>query len=249
VIRAHREGHAASLFANWRYIGDREPNPDFILNREPWKHAKILLADRNFGCGSSRERAPKALREFGFRALVAPSFGGIFFNNCWRNGMVPVELELPDAPYIAVKFYTRPTWPHTEQLQTWTQDTVTKLATKANLVLLDAGLHTDDHGEMNLPTTHQIVSLKGKLTPQNNLAIQSAVLAKARAFVGTDPPAELAAAMKRAWTAFATTGDPGWPAYTTGRRAVARFGSGADPGREVIDDPRGDLRELWDGIR
>jgi para-nitrobenzyl esterase len=71
----------------------------------------------------------------------------------------------------------------------------------------------------------------------------------ARAFVGTDPPAELAAAMKRAWTAFATTGDPGWPAYTTGRRAVARFGSGADPGREVIDDPRGDLRELWDGIR
>jgi len=99
--------------------------------------------------------------------------------------VVPVELELPDAPYIAVKFYTRPTWPHTEQLQTWTQDTVTKLATKANLVLLDAGLHTDDHGEMNLPTTHQIVSLKGKLTPQNNLAIQSAVLAKARAFVGT----------------------------------------------------------------
>ena len=55
--------------------------------------------------------------------------------------------------------------------------------------------------------------------------------------------------MRRAWTAFATTGDPGWPAYTTGRRAVARFGSGAGPGREVIDDPRGDLRELWDGIR
>jgi para-nitrobenzyl esterase len=71
----------------------------------------------------------------------------------------------------------------------------------------------------------------------------------ARAFVGTDPPAELAAAMRRAWTAFATTGDPGWPAYTAGRRAVARFGSGSGPGREVIDDPRGDLRELWDGIR
>ena len=71
----------------------------------------------------------------------------------------------------------------------------------------------------------------------------------ARAFVGTDPPAELAAAMRRAWTAFATTGDPGWPAYTTDRRAVARFGSGTGPGPEVIDDPRGDLRELWDGIR
>jgi para-nitrobenzyl esterase len=55
--------------------------------------------------------------------------------------------------------------------------------------------------------------------------------------------------MRRAWTAFATTGDPGWPAYTTDRRAAARFGSGAGPGPEVIDDPRGDLRELWDGIR
>jgi para-nitrobenzyl esterase len=71
----------------------------------------------------------------------------------------------------------------------------------------------------------------------------------ARALVGTDPPAELAATMRRAWTAFATTGDPGWPAYTTDRRAAARFGSGAGPGPEVIDDPRGDLRELWDGIR
>lgn len=71
----------------------------------------------------------------------------------------------------------------------------------------------------------------------------------ARALVGTDPPTDLAAAMSRAWTAFVATGDPGWPAYTSGRRAVARFGSGARPGREVIDDPRGDLRELWDGIR
>ena len=101
LIRAHREGHAASLFANWRYIGDREPNPDFILNREPWKHAKILLADRNFGCGSSRESAPKALREFGFRAVIAPSFGGIFFNNSFRNGLLPVELPIEQVRALA----------------------------------------------------------------------------------------------------------------------------------------------------
>jgi para-nitrobenzyl esterase len=71
----------------------------------------------------------------------------------------------------------------------------------------------------------------------------------ARAFVGTDPPHELAAAMGRAWAAFVATGDPGWPAYTPDRRAVARFGSGTDPAVEVVDDPRGDLRALWDGIR
>jgi len=71
----------------------------------------------------------------------------------------------------------------------------------------------------------------------------------ARAFVGTDPPHELAAAIGRAWAAFVATGDPGWPAYTPDRRAVARFGSGTDPAVEVVDDPRGDLRALWDGIR
>ncbi len=63
----------------------------------------MLLADRNFGCGSSRERAPKALREFGFRAVLAPSFGGIFFNNCYRNGIVPVELPIEQVRRIAAE--------------------------------------------------------------------------------------------------------------------------------------------------
>ena len=101
LVRVHTEGYEASLFAYWRYIGEREPNPDFILNREPWKHAKILLADRNFGCGSSRESAPKALRQWGFRAVIAPSFGGIFFNNCFRNGLLPVELPIEQIREIA----------------------------------------------------------------------------------------------------------------------------------------------------
>lgn len=88
------KGYGAHLFANWRFLADGEPDPTFILNQPPYDRAQILLADRNFGCGSSRERAPKALREFGFRAVIAPSFGGIFFNNCFRNGIVPVMLPI-----------------------------------------------------------------------------------------------------------------------------------------------------------
>jgi 3-isopropylmalate/(R)-2-methylmalate dehydratase small subunit len=88
------KGYGAHLFNGWRFLADGTPNPEFILNQAPFDQSEILLADRNFGCGSSRERAPKALREFGFRAVIAPSFGGIFFNNCYRNGIVPVELPI-----------------------------------------------------------------------------------------------------------------------------------------------------------
>lgn len=88
------KGYGKHLFHHWRYLADGSPNPEFILNQPPYDRAQILLADRNFGCGSSRERAPKALREFGFRAVLAPSFGGIFYNNCFRNGIVPVELDI-----------------------------------------------------------------------------------------------------------------------------------------------------------
>jgi 3-isopropylmalate/(R)-2-methylmalate dehydratase small subunit len=95
------KGYGAHLFANLRFLKDGSPNPEFILNREPYNHAEILLADRNFGCGSSRERAPKALREFGFRALIAPSFGGIFFNNCFRNGILPVAIPIEKVKELA----------------------------------------------------------------------------------------------------------------------------------------------------
>ncbi len=95
-------GYGKMLFANQRFLGDdRTPDPAFILNRAPYDQALILLADRNFGCGSSRERAPKALREFGFRALIAPSFGGIFFNNFFRNGILAVELPIEAVRQIA----------------------------------------------------------------------------------------------------------------------------------------------------
>ncbi|MBV6416550.1 MAG: 3-isopropylmalate dehydratase small subunit 1 [Steroidobacteraceae bacterium] len=90
-----KTGLAEGLFANWRYKapGSREENPDFTLNREPYRHARILLAGANFGCGSSREHAVWALHEWGIRAIVAPSFGAIFAGNCVRNGILPVVLD------------------------------------------------------------------------------------------------------------------------------------------------------------
>jgi 3-isopropylmalate/(R)-2-methylmalate dehydratase small subunit len=103
IMRGSREGYGPGLFGYWRYIEDRTPNPEFILNQAPWKDATILLADRNFGCGSSREPAPKALRGYGFRAVIAPSFGGIFFNNCFRNGLLPVELPIEQIRLIAAQ--------------------------------------------------------------------------------------------------------------------------------------------------
>ena len=95
------KGYGKHLFHHWRYLPDETPNPAFLLNQAPYDRAEVLLADRNFGCGSSRERAPKALREFGFRAVIAPSYGGIFFNNCYRNGIVPVELPIEVVAEIA----------------------------------------------------------------------------------------------------------------------------------------------------
>ena len=97
------KGYGKHLFNGWRFLPDGRPNPEFVLNRAPYDRAQVLLADRNFGCGSSRERAPKALREFGFRAVIAPSFGGIFFNNCFRNGIVPVELPIEQVREIAAE--------------------------------------------------------------------------------------------------------------------------------------------------
>lgn len=95
------KGYGAHLFANARFDEQGAPNPAFVLNQAPFDTAQVLLADRNFGCGSSRERAPKALREFGIRCVIAPSFGGIFFNNCFRNGLLPVVLPADQVAELA----------------------------------------------------------------------------------------------------------------------------------------------------
>ncbi|EFH87069.1 3-isopropylmalate dehydratase small subunit [Ktedonobacter racemifer] len=89
-----RSGFASALFANWRYQGDdKTPNPEFVLNQPRYQGASILLSNDNFGCGSSREHAPWAILEYGFRCLIAPSFADIFYNNCFNNGMLPITLD------------------------------------------------------------------------------------------------------------------------------------------------------------
>ncbi len=95
IQRVSRQGLGDGLFAGWRYRapGSREPDPEFILNRDAYRDASILLAGANFGCGSSREHAVWALGEFGIRAVLAPSFGGIFRNNCTLNGILAVVAE------------------------------------------------------------------------------------------------------------------------------------------------------------
>jgi 3-isopropylmalate/(R)-2-methylmalate dehydratase small subunit len=90
--RIERTGFGQYLFFDWRYDG-KEPNAEFELNRPEAKGATILLARRNFGCGSSREHAPWALEDYGFRALIAPSFADIFYNNCFKNGLLPIRLD------------------------------------------------------------------------------------------------------------------------------------------------------------
>jgi len=108
--RVSREGLGEGLFANWRYrdVAAREEDRDFVLNREPFRHATILLAGDNFGCGSSREHAVWALKDFGFRAVIAPGFGSIFYGNCVRNGILPVRLAEPDIEAIALHVDAEP---------------------------------------------------------------------------------------------------------------------------------------------
>jgi 3-isopropylmalate/(R)-2-methylmalate dehydratase small subunit len=96
-----RTGFGPNLFDEWRYLdrgepgqdpATRRPNPDFVLNQPRYAGASVLLARANFGCGSSREHAPWALGQYGFRAIIAPSYADIFFNNCFKNGLLPIQL-------------------------------------------------------------------------------------------------------------------------------------------------------------
>jgi 3-isopropylmalate/(R)-2-methylmalate dehydratase small subunit len=91
--RIERTGYEDALFFDWRFLPDGSPNPDFELNRPEYQGASVLIAGRNFGCGSSREHAPWALHDYGIKAVIAPSFGDIFRNNCYQNGMLPVQLS------------------------------------------------------------------------------------------------------------------------------------------------------------
>ncbi len=91
--RIERTGFGQFLFFDWRFLDDGADNPRFELNRPEYKGATVLLARRNFGCGSSREHAPWAIEDYGFRAIIAPSFADIFYNNCFKNGILPIRLD------------------------------------------------------------------------------------------------------------------------------------------------------------
>ena len=87
-----RQGFGRTLFYDWRYLPGEKPNPEFVLNFPRYKGASVLLARANFGCGSSREHAPWAIGDYGFRVILAPSYADIFYNNCFKNGILPAEL-------------------------------------------------------------------------------------------------------------------------------------------------------------
>jgi 3-isopropylmalate/(R)-2-methylmalate dehydratase small subunit len=104
-----KTGFGQNLFDEWRYLDQGEPgqdctnrplNPDFVLNQSRYKGGSVLLARQNFGCGSSREHAPWALEQYGFRAVIAPSFADIFFNNCYKNGLLPIVLSALQVDHL-----------------------------------------------------------------------------------------------------------------------------------------------------
>ncbi len=103
-----RTGFQDALFSSWRYLEDGSPNPDFVLNVPAYRSATVLVAGRNFGCGSSREHAPWALHDYGIRCIIAPSFADIFYNNCLQNGLLPVRLPEETVRRILEKAAAEP---------------------------------------------------------------------------------------------------------------------------------------------
>jgi 3-isopropylmalate/(R)-2-methylmalate dehydratase small subunit len=118
--RIERSGYETFLFFDWRYHEDGSENEDFELNRPEVQGASILVARRNFGCGSSREHAVWALENYGFRAVIAPSFADIFFNNCFKNGVLPIPMDQAIVQQLFDNFAQHPGYRLTVDLQTQT---------------------------------------------------------------------------------------------------------------------------------
>lgn len=118
--RIERTGYDDALFASWRFNEDGSPKQDFILNQEGYTDSTVLLAGRNFGCGSSREHAPWALLDYGFRVVIAPSFADIFHKNCFDNGIVPAHLPEDQVQQLMQKALNRPGYKLTVDLETCT---------------------------------------------------------------------------------------------------------------------------------
>ena len=123
--RIERTGFGQFLFNDWRFNDDGTPNADFVLNRSGYSGASVLVAGRNFGSGSSREHAPWALQDFGFRCIIAPSFADIFYSNCFQNGLLPVTLPEETVNRILEKAESQPGYNLTvdlEGLRVWDDD-------------------------------------------------------------------------------------------------------------------------------
>lgn len=116
--RIERTGFGEFLFFDWRYLEDGAPDPSFVLNEPRYRGASVLLAGRNFGCGSSREHAPWALLDYGFRAVIAPSFADIFANNCTKNGILPVVLREAEVAELFGRAEGEPGYSVTVDLET-----------------------------------------------------------------------------------------------------------------------------------
>ena len=112
-----RTGFGKNLFDRYRYNEDGSENPDFMLNQDAYRNAKILVSGPNFGCGSSREHAPWALDDYGIRCVIAPSFADIFFNNCFKNGLLPLILPEEDVRRIIAKSKDNPGFQLTVDLE------------------------------------------------------------------------------------------------------------------------------------
>ena len=106
--RIERSGFEDCLFFSWRFNEDGSPKEDFVLNQPPYRDARVLVAGHNFGCGSSREHAPWALRDYGIRCVIAPSFADIFYNNCFKNGVLPLRISEEDVRAIMEKATGKP---------------------------------------------------------------------------------------------------------------------------------------------
>ena len=113
-----RTGFGKNLFDRYRYNEDGSENPEFMLNQDAYRNAKILVSGPNFGCGSSREHAPWALDDYGIRCVIAPSFADIFFNNCFKNGLLPLILQEEDVRRIIDKSKDNPGFQLTVDLET-----------------------------------------------------------------------------------------------------------------------------------
>ncbi len=163
--RIERTGFGEFLFYDWRYTHDGSLNPEFELNKKKYKGAKILLTRDNFGSGSSREHAPWALREYGFQVIIAPSFADIFYNNCFKNAILPITLDKSTVDELFMNALSKDEYSLTVDLerQSITDDEgrvinfeIDKFKKRALLEGLDDIAHTLEHEEEIVGYEHKM---------------------------------------------------------------------------------------------